>query len=365
MTTEKTKDRLPGPTPTMNARGRRRAGSPARTGSGCEWRFWRRPPVPGVRHMARHERVLGTSLELQLLADTPAAGGAAEAAVIAEIGRLEAIFSAYRADSELCRWQQTHAAPTPVSPELAAVLRAAEHWRRWTGGAFHPAAEALTRLWRQGAEREETPGGDALRQVVTDLREPLWEVDAARLTARRRTRLPVTLNAIAKGYIIDAACGAAMRQPGVRAALVNIGGDIRHAGARPVMATVTDPFAPQDNAPPLTAVWMRDQGLATSGGYHRGFRIGRRWHSHLIDPRTGRPAQDVVSASVIADSAERADVLATAFCVMRPDESLRLADSLPGVGVLIVTRKRQTHSNALWQRSLTTMERKGNQNETA
>ena len=117
------------------------------------------------------------------------------------------------------------------------------------------------------------------------------------------------------------------------AALVNIGGDVRHAGEKPVPVAIADPFAPQDNAPPLATVQLGDQGIATSGGYRRGFQIGGRWHSHLLDPRTGCPAGEVVSASVITDSAERADVLATAFSVMRPDESLRLADSLPGVGV--------------------------------
>jgi thiamine biosynthesis lipoprotein len=303
-----------------------------------------------VNHRTQYECVLGTSLEIQILADTLSACCAAEAAVLAEIDRQEGIFSAYRLESELCRWQETHDDPIPISPELAAVLQAAEEWRSRTGGAFHPATEALTRLWREGAERDETPDGDALRRVVAELSVPLWDVDQARLTARHWTRLPVTLNAIAKGHIIDAACRTAMRQPGVEAALINIGGDIRHAGGKPVLAAITDPFAPQDNAPPLTAVRLGDQGLATSGEYRRGFRIGGRWHSHLLDPRTGYPAGDVVSASVIADSAENADALATAFSVMRPDESLRLADGLPGTGVLIVTRERQIRSNAFWRK---------------
>ncbi len=307
-------------------------------------------PAPDARHLARYEGVLGTSLELQLLVGVPGDGRAAEGAVLAEVDRLERIFSAYRADSELRRWQGTHATAEAVSPELAAVLAAAEAWRRRTDNAFHPAVEALTRLWRAGEGHGEAPGEDSLARVVAELNGPLWDVDEARRTARRRTRLPVTLNAVAKGFIIDAACGTAMRQPGVRAALVNIGGDIRHAGERPVPVTVADPFAPQDNAPPLATVRLGNQGLATSGDYRRGFQIGPRWYSHLLDPRTGRPAGDVVSASVIADTAEIADVLATAFSVMQPDESLWLADSLPGVAALIVTRGQAVRSNKRWRK---------------
>jgi thiamine biosynthesis lipoprotein len=313
------------------------------------WGLWRRPS-PDIKHGAHYERVLGTSLEIQLTVDTRKASQAAEAAALEEIDRLEDIFSAYRANSELGLWQQSQDERTPVSPELATVLQSAEDWRRRTENAFHPAVEALTHLWRSGAERGEEPSSDALANVVRELSTPLWDVDKTRRTARRRTRLPVTLNAIAKGYIIDAACQTALRQPGVRAVLVNIGGDIRHIGGKPILAAVADPFAPQDNAPPLATVRLGDQGLATSGGYRRGFQIGERWRSHLLDPRTGYPAEDIASASVIAGSAEMADILTTAFSVMRPDESLRLADNLPGVGVLLVTCERQIYSNSYWKK---------------
>ena len=339
-------------TPKPRGKLSRLAGCPFPAPASPGWRFRRRPATPDVRHLARYEGVLGTSLELQFLAGTPEEGQAAEAAVLAEIDRLESVFSAYRADSELRRWQDTRDIMGAVSPELAEVLAAAEAWRVRTGNTFQPAVEALTRLWREGAERGEVPGNEALGQVIARMRGPLWDVDEVRRTARRRTCLPVTLNAIAKGFIIDAACGTAMRQPGVGAALVNIGGDIRHVGERPVTAPVADPFSPHDNAPPLATVRLRNKGLATSGHYRRGFQIGPRWYSHLLDPQTGHPAGDVVSVSVIADTAETADVLATTFSVMGPDESLRLADSLPGVGVLLVTRERQVCSNALWRKHL-------------
>lgn len=302
-----------------------------------------------VRHLARYERVLGTFLELQVLARTAAAGQAAEAAVLQEIDRLENIFSTYRAGSELCQWQETRDTAEAVSLELATVLRDAEFWRTHTGGAFHPAVEALTRQWHAGAERGVQPEAETLARIVSELHAPLWDVDMEQGTARRRTRLPVTLNAIAKGFIIDQACELALRQPGVQAALVNIGGDIRHAGEKPVPAAIADPFAPQDNAAPLATVRIQNQGLATSGNYHRGFQVDNRRYSHVIDPRTGHPAEEVVSASVTAGGAQVADVLATAFSVMRPDESLRLADGLPNVAVLIVTQAGTAWSSRRWK----------------
>jgi len=158
----------------------------------------------------------------------------------------------------------------------------------------------------------------------------------------------VTLNAIAKGYILDRVCVTAMQQPGVQAVLVNIGGDIRHLGVSPVPVHIADPFAPQENAVPISTVRLQNQGVATSGNYRRGFRIGERWYSHLLDPRTGYPVERVVSASVVAESALLADVLTTAFSVMQPEESLRLADSLPGVATLLVSQNGEIDANTLW-----------------
>ena len=311
------------------------------------WKRWF-TPAP-VRHLARYERVLGTSLELQILADARETGRAAEQGVLREVDRLEDIFSAYRAGSELCRWQQTYGAAEPVSLELATVLHAAEFWRQRTDNAFHPAVEALTRLWRDGAEQGTEPCIDRLQQTVEAMRLPLWEVDLAQQTACRWTRLPVTLNAIAKGYILDRACAAAMQSPGVQAALVNIGGDICHIGKSPVPVHILDPFSPQDNAVPLDTVRLQNRGIATSGNYRRGFQIGERWYSHLLDPRTGLPVETVLSASAIAESALLADVLTTAFSVMQPEESLRLADSLPDVAALLVSQNREIHANARWR----------------
>ena len=311
---------------------------------------WKRRFTPApVRHSACYERVLGTSLELQILAESAERGRAAERVVLQEIDRLEAIFSAYRPDSELRRWQRTQISPESVSSELATVLQAAELWRQRTENAFHPGVEALTQLWREGAERGEEPSEERLLERLDEMRSPLWEVDTARQIARRLTHLPVTLNAIAKGYILDCACEMAMRQPGVQAALLNIGGDIRHLGEKPVPIHIADPFSPQENAIPMDTVLLQNRGIATSGNYRRGFQIGERHYSHLLDPRTGYPVEAVLSASVIAESALLADVLTTAFSVMRPEESLRFANGLPDVATLLVSQGRANERNAAWR----------------
>lgn len=302
------------------------------------------------RHLANYERVLGTILEFQCAASSKAAGPLAEKRALAEIDRLQPIFNAYQTDSELNRWQQTHGQDIPVSLELAEVLQAAASWTSKTRGAFQPAAEALTCIWKEHERTQTEVTDSALAEVLEQLCEPLWEVDAARGTARRLTRLPVTLNSIAKGYIIDRAAVAASQCEGVREVLVNIGGDLRHIGEKGTIIEIVDPFATADNAAPVAAVRLANGGLATSGNYRRGFRIGGWWHSHLLNPRTGRPVEEVVSASVMAPHALTADVLATVFSILGTDESLRMAESVPETGVLLIERDGTKHSNETWKR---------------
>ncbi len=140
------------------------------------------PATSPTRHVAHYERVLGTSMELQVVGCD---GPMAEEAALAEIDRLEAIFSRFRSDSEFARWERTFDEDVPVSGELAEVLLAAERYREATEGAFDPVM---------------APGGG-----------PRWTVRGE--IARRLTPRTASLHALAKGYIVDRAAEAAMGNP--------------------------------------------------------------------------------------------------------------------------------------------------------
>jgi hypothetical protein len=81
--------------------------------------------------------------------------------------------------------------------------------------------------------------------------------------------------------------------------------------------------------------------VATSGDYRRGVEIGGRHYSHIVDPRTGMPADQIISSTVIAQSPAEAGALATALSVLTPEESSRLVASMPGVEYLLVKKNRE------------------------
>jgi FAD:protein FMN transferase len=294
----------------------------------------------------QHENVLGTSLELRVLAESDVVAVRAEAVVLAEIDRLAAVFSTYNADSEFSRWWQA-GQPAMLSPELSAVLAACDRWQQLSGGAFHPGAELVTRLWQQAEPSGTVPTEIARRDAVAVLKHRPWEWQPDG-TVRPAGRYPVSLNALAKGAILDAACRRLLEVPGVSGGLVKIGGDLRVSGEFTATVAINGPDGSVLPTSVLDEIVTRDRAVATSSGAFRGVTLGARRWSHLVDPRTGSPVDHIQSATVLAPSAADADALATACSVLTVAESLALIDSLPEVACLLLDADGRLHRSRRW-----------------
>jgi thiamine biosynthesis lipoprotein len=310
-----------------------------------------RPAVAADDYAFYHENVMGTSLDLRVRADNARAARWAEDRVLREIDRLVEVFSGYDRSSEFSRWQSTLEVPTKVSPELFEVLMASDRWRERSGGAFDPRVEVLTRLWSASARRDRTPTDDELAGAKALMSRDAWRLDPASGTARRLSECPITLNAIAKGYIVERACEVALdRTQGVRGLLLNVGGDLRACGEATRPIGIAPPRGDSEATEPFTFLEVRDRSVSTSGDSQRGLRIQGRWYSHIFDPRSGRPADRTVGATVIARRGSDADALATIFNVLSVEESLRLAESLPEVACLLVTSEGRVVRSREWHR---------------
>jgi thiamine biosynthesis lipoprotein len=269
----------------------------------------------------RANPVLGTSLDLVAIAADRAQAKLAADAARAEIARLDALLSGWRADSELARLNA--AASLTVSPDLFAVLAACERWRAVTGGAFDARQGDVFALRRAAAGHGVVPDADMLRRLWTAAGACDVGLDAATRTVTRPQAVRFAPEALAKGYVVDAALAAArIAAPGVCGLMIDIGGDLRCWGQGPSgrgwTVGVADPAETADNASP--AVMMRADGraLATSGPRDDGY-------NHIAGGAAGR------RASVIAPTAAEADALATALCAMPVQTGLALVETLPGV----------------------------------
>lgn len=299
-----------------------------------------------------YENVLGTSMDMTVVATSEPAANLAAGLVLDRIDRDAKVLSGYDSNSEFSRWFTTTGQAVPVSAELYEVLGMFDAWRARTGGALDASAETVSRVWKQAASLKRLPGDDEIASAVAQIRQPHWRLDPATRTATHLDRTPILLNSFTKSYIIDRAVHAALAAGSVSGVVVNIGGDIVARGAWTETVGVTDPLDNADNAAPLTRLAIRNRAIATSGSYRRGFDIGGHHYSHIVDPRTGRPTSQVVSATVVADRAADAGALATSFCVLAPEDSERLAASVPGAEFLIVLADGSRIQSAGW-RSLT------------
>jgi thiamine biosynthesis lipoprotein ApbE len=298
-------------------------------------------------HVFYHENVLGTSLELKLRTANNAQATRAEAAVLREIDRENRILSAWSSTSEFSRWTRTHNTPVHVSPELYDVLGLFDHWHQQTAGALDASAETAVRTWKLAAVENREPTDAELQKAVVTMQRPHWTLDPVHRTATHLDDAPLALNSFAKSYIASRAADAALTA-GATGVLLNIGGDIVLRGDITERVAITDPRAAAENDPPIDLIRLSNRSMATSGDYKRGFDIHGVHYSHIIDPRTGETAESVLSSTVIASDAATAGALATAFSVMSPEQSRRLADAAPNIDYLLVLRDGRTIASRNW-----------------
>jgi thiamine biosynthesis lipoprotein len=294
-----------------------------------------------------HDHVLGTSLEIQVQADAESTSLAAEAKVLSEIERLAKIFSTYEASSEFSRWQAKQNQAVTISPELFEILAASDRWRKESNGAFEPAIAVLSNVWKQAEQRQSLPTDAELAAAVAEIKQQHWKLEKDG-SATHLTKTPLTLNAIAKGAIVEWACQAACKSADVRGLVVNLGGDMRVCGDTVQEVRIADPLNDAENAAPLGKIFVFNRAVATSGNYRRGYKIAGNWYSHILDPRSGQPAGEVISATVVAESSAEADALATICNVLSVEESLALVKQTPGVECLLVTRQGKQYRSEGW-----------------
>jgi thiamine biosynthesis lipoprotein len=302
------------------------------------------------------ENVLGTSLELKVRARSEMSALKAESAVLAEIQREAKILSSYDSSSEFSRWFSTQGVAIPVSPELFETLSLFDEWRDRTNGALDASAEAVCRVWKSAAAENRLPTEEELSAAVAAVRKPHWSLNRKERTATHLSDTPLVLNTFVKSYIIDRAANAALSAADVSGVVVNIGGDIVIRGDISEPVQIADPKSDAENGKPIAKLLLRDRAVATSGNYRRGVNIQGRHYSHIVDPRTGRPADAIVSATVISPTPVDAGAFATALAVMDPEEGRRMASHAEGVEFLLIAHDGRRIESAGWRKSAAVMD---------
>ena len=270
-------------------------------------------------------------------ADEGALHRAVEAAYL-EMGRLADMMSHYDPNSVVSAINAAAGEhPVAVPPELMQVLEMAQRMSARSHGAFDVTIGSL-RGWRFRPDDPRMPSAaqTAAERPLVDYRKLVLD-RRARTTYLERRGMRIDLGGIAKLYIIEAGARRLAR-PGIERALVNGGGDVvavGREGAPPWRVGVRDPRAPDQ----LLGTLELARGIvASSGDYERAFvRGGKRYH-HILDPRSGMPAEGPRGVTLVSQRLEALDGLGVAIMVLGKQEGVRLVEATPGLDALIVGR---------------------------
>lgn len=298
-----------------------------------------KPRLPEVFKETR--LLMGSLANLTIISDDAQHAHTAITAAFDRMQALEDIFSRFREHSQLSQLNAAGFLADP-DPSLVEVLSRAVTYGQLTDGAFDVTIEPVHKLYREHARKNTLP-------AVADVENALRHVDfqAIEITAGRvgfkRAGMAVTLDGIAKGYIIDQGA-AVLRDFGFDNVLVELGGDMNalgHPATRPWQIEIQHPVGTQTQPQPLVAM-LNSAALATSGDYMYSFTADHRLH-HILDPKSGISPLELTSASVIASTACDADALATSLMVMGSQRGLALAKRLAGIEALLITKSGELH----------------------
>lgn len=293
--------------------------------------------LPAHAEWYRHEAsIMGTRIFVELWSDDAAAGQAAVDAVIDEMHRVDALMSHYKPESELSGINaRAGAEPVKVSRELFDLLARSKDFSRLTQGAFDITYASVGYLYDYREQRRPTDEQIAAALPGVDYRN--LRLDASATTVHfERPGMRIDLGGFAKGYAVDRSIEL-LRARGVTHAVVTAGGDSRVIGDRRGRPWVIGIRHPDDEKRWILRMPLVDTAFSTSGDYERYFdENGVRYH-HIIDPRTGKSASRVRSATIIAPTATQTDGLSKTAFVVGPERALEILEGIPDVDAVFVT----------------------------
>ncbi len=297
------------------------------------------------RAFKRIRFLMGTPAEITVVAKDKKSAYEAIDAAFSEIRRIEQLMSRHKPESALSRLNQ-RAGEESVETDRELLYLIAESIRlsRLSRGAFDITVAPLIEAYGFNKAIE----GDFTLPSREEIAKSLDLVGSDKIIIddennRVRFSLPgmkLDLGGIAKGYAVDRAIEV-LKQREIDKALVNLGGNIFALSSPREKGWQIGMQHPEIKDRIWAKIELKGEAVATSGDYERFFTAKGKRYGHIINPKTGRPAGAVLSATIVASSALEADGLSTAVFVLGAQEGMELIESIDGVEGVIITKDRE------------------------
>lgn len=296
------------------------------------------PPNDDVRLYKRSRPMMGTVFEITVAGATDEQAAAPVNRALDEIARLEDLLSEWRPESEISRINHAAGrAPVAVGEETFRVVEAGVDVSRWSDGAFDLSWAALRGLYDFRPNQEHTVPTRQEIRARTGLIE--WQdirLDPEdRTVFLRRRGMAIGTGGIAKGYALDRAAQILL-DAGLESFMLFGGGQVQVRGQRGNRAWRVGIQHPRE-ADYFAFVEATGGSISTSGDYEHFFvdPSGKRWH-HLLDPKTGLPAEGTLSVTVISEVGLYSDALSTACFILGHEKCAAMMDRVPSSAEAII-----------------------------
>lgn len=292
--------------------------------------------------------IMGTEVTVTLWHENVATSQAAIRAVMTEMRRIDSALSPYKPESDLSLLNKhAFAKPQVLSDELSVLIDKSLYYGAVSNGAFDITFASLAQFYDYREKKQ--PSRDQIKAALPAINYKWLAFDRRANTLRYlHEKVKIDLGGIAKGYAVDRGVAILQRQ-GIQHASVSAGGDSRVLGdrrGRPWLVGIKNPRASKDDEEhAVIRVPLENTALSTSGDYERFFideESGERVH-HIINPRTGKSAADVMSVTILGDHGLDTDPLSTTVFVLGVKKGLKLINTFSQFDAIIIDINGKVH----------------------
>ncbi len=291
--------------------------------------------------------MLGSPFEMTVVAKDTVQGNIYIDLAVAEVKRIENLISDWIPSTQISQ-VNTNAGikPVKVDEEVFDLVDRAIKISKITKGAFDISYASMDKIWKFDGSMKEMPTPEAVKKSVEKIGYQNIILDPKTKTIFLKNQgMKLGLGGIGQGFIADK-IKVLLESKGCTSGIVNVSGDIntwgRQIDGKPWTVGIINPM----NKNKVFATFpLEDNAVETSGSYEKYVVFNGIRYSHIIDPRTGYPAQGIVSVSVFAKQTEIADGLATGIFVLGVEVGLDLVNQLKGIECIIIDDKGKMHSS--------------------
>ncbi len=304
---------------------------------------WLFPPQrQGATHFRFTQLAMGTLFHVDCYGVGEKTAVQASQQAFARLHRIEAALSRFKADSEISRLNASPEAVLPVSEEFADCLRVSLEAGDATDGAFDISFLPLYEFWDWRGGRTSLPSPASVSEALERVGYRKILFDPAFRAVSLRKGMKIDLGGVAKGFAIGR-MAAVLKEQGVADGIIEGGGDLVVTASRSYTIGIQDPFGPRGR-PAARLVVTGPASVFTSGDYEQYATIDGKTYSHIIDPKTGYPAEGPKSATLIGSDPAMTDALATALIAMGLERAKEFARTR-GLPVMLISSSGECHSS--------------------